>query len=552
MSNIEAAEPVNEKEKFIPTNAMDGKLEVEAPPRRRRRWPKRLKPKRVKKWFGENLILVLTILGVIIGVVIGLAVKIAEDQHDFELSDDWKVAIAFPGEILMRMLKCLIVPLITASLISGLTQLDMGESASIGRRALLYYFSTTAIAVVTGMILVVIIHPGDPNIRSKVVSGIEDKKVTALDAFLDLVRNLFPDNIIQAAFMSSGTVYKNETVQEMVLPKEAGLPGVTTATHKNRTIYYREYFEDKRHIEQAFGMNMLGIITFCIAFGIVLARMGPRGQVMIDFFQILNEVSMSLVMVVVWYSPIGIAFLIAGRIVMVENLAVMMVSLSKYMATVITGLVLHGFIVLPTIYFAITRKNPLTFLKGMIQAWVMALATASSSATMPFTFHCLEDKNGVDMRVTRFVIPIGSTVNMDGTALYEAVAAIFIAQMNGMAMSIGKVITISVTATLASIGAASIPSAGLVTMIVVLSSVGLPIDDISLIVAVDWLLDRIRTSINVLGDSFGAGIVYELSKKELEAMDKRRALEEEKAAFVGDSADSLDDLDDKKVSSSNL
>lgn len=544
MSNnkIELAEKADEKEKFIPLNshAGDTSVEVEAPKRRRRRWPKRLKPKRVKKWLCENLILVLTVIGVFVGLAIGLGIKVCEDQYDFKLSTEWKVAIQFPGEILMRMLKCLIVPLITASLISGLTQLDMGESAAIGRRALLYYFSTTVIAVITGMILVVAIHPGEQSIKDQVGAGFEDTKVTALDAFLDLVRNLFPDNIIQAAFMSSGTKYEDRLVKKRLLPGEALQDGLNAT--------FTEATESVRVVKQVFGMNMLGIITFCIAFGIVLARMGPRAQVMIDFFTILNEVSMSLVMIVVWYSPIGIAFLIAGRIVNVENLAIMLKSLSRYMATVITGLVIHGFFVLPLIYFAITKKNPITFLKGMMQAWVMALATASSSATMPFTFHCLEDKNGVDMRVTRFVIPIGATVNMDGTALYEAVAAIFIAQMNGMSMSIGKVITISVTATLASIGAASIPSAGLVTMIVVLSSVGLPIEDISLIVAVDWLLDRIRTSINVLGDSFGAGIVYELSKNDLAAMDKRRAAEE-RAGYLSESDDCLEDaveLEEKK------
>ncbi|MQL05448.1 cation:dicarboxylase symporter family transporter, partial [Escherichia coli] len=164
----------------------------------------------------------------------------------------------------------------------------------------------------------------------------------------------------------------------------------------------------------------------------------------------------------------------------------------------------HSLISLPLIFFVTTKKNPYVFMRGLFQAWITALGTASSSATRPITFNCLEENLGVDRRVTRFVLPVGATINMDGTALYEAVAAIFIAQINGVHLSSRQVVTVSLTATLASIGAASVPSAGLVTMLLVLTAVGLPVKDVSLIVAVDWLLDRIRTSINVLGDAMGA------------------------------------------------
>ncbi|CAM9271694.1 unnamed protein product, partial [Lampetra planeri] len=141
------------------------------------------------------------------------------------------------------------------------------------------------------------------------------------------------------------------------------------------------------------------------------------------------------------------------------------------------------------------------------------------SATLPVTFRCAEENNRIDKRITRFVLPVGATINMDGTALYEAVAAIFIAQLNNYALDAGQIVTISITATVASIGAAGVPNAGLVTMVIVLTAVGLPAGDVTLIVAVDWLLDRFRTMINVLGDAYGAGIVQKLSKRELERMD---------------------------------
>merc|ERR1712066_759005 len=200
--------------------------------------------------------------------------------------------------------------------------------------------------------------------------------------------------------------------------------------------------------------------------------------------------------------------------------------LGLYFMTVLIGLFVHGFVVLPIIYSVTTRKLPFRFIANMTNAFTTAFGTASSSATLPVTISLLEEKNQVDPRVCRFVLPIGATINMDGTALYEAVAAIFISQVNGMSLSIGQIIAISITATAASIGAAGIPQAGLVTMVMVLEAVGLPPDDITIILAVDWLLDRFRTTINVVGDSIGAGIVNHLSKGELEEMDKIGETEE--------------------------
>jgi solute carrier family 1 (high affinity glutamate transporter) protein 2 len=364
--------------------------------------------------------------------------------------------------------------------------------------------------------------------------GSETRKVLTIDAFLDLIRNMFPENLVQACFQGVQTEYipkkppnnkpppdgVNDTLMTTVLP-------LTNDTNETATVAVELFVRKLRYID---GMNVLGIIVFCIAFGILIGQMGEKARVMCTFFTELNEIVMRIVNIIMWYSPFGIMCLIAGKIMELPDLAVTAQQLGMYMVTVITGLVIHTFCTLCVLYFVFTRKNPAVFFRGMLQAWITALGTASSTAALPVTFQCLEENLGLDRRVTRFVLPVGATVNMDGTALYEAVAAIFIAQMNGIELSAGQVVTVSLTATLASIGAASIPSAGLVMMILVLTAVGLPVSDISLIVAVDWLLDRIRTSVNVLGDSFGAGIVDHLSRAELQKHDAEKLEEERRLA----------------------
>ncbi|KAL3882278.1 hypothetical protein ACJMK2_028640 [Sinanodonta woodiana] len=495
--------------------------------------------RKILRWCRKNLLLVLTIAGVVLGVFLGFLLRLAQPSKDAIM------LISFPGEILMRALKMLILPLIVSSLIVGLSALDAKSSGRMGIRTLVYYFATTFAAIIVGIILVLCIHPGDPVLKDNTIVGSKSSKLTSLDALLDLIRNIFPSNIVQACFQHEKTAYKNVTIpkkQIIYVPLEdanmtynilnstlSSLASITvsnqtfttTALPENMTKIIVETMEtvEVRYFPYGDGINVLGLITFCVGFAIILGQMGPEGQVMIKFFNILNDIVMKLVVLVMWYSPVGIMFLIAGKVLELEDPSEVGRRLGLYIITVITGLIIHAGVTLPLIYFVICRKNPLRLFQGVFQAWLTALATASSSATLPVTFRCLEENLGIDKRVTRFALPVGATINMDGTALYEAVAPIFIAQMNGIDLSFGQIVTISLTATCASIGAAAIPSAGLVTMLMVLTSVGLPVEDISIILAVDWFLDRIRTSVNVLGDSYGAGVIAHLSRFELAAMD---------------------------------
>ncbi|KAK1176101.1 excitatory amino acid transporter 1-like [Acipenser oxyrinchus oxyrinchus] len=455
----------------------------------------------VKGFLRRNAFVLFTITAVIFGILLGFSLR------SYKMSYREVKYFSFPGELLMRMLQMLVLPLLVSSLVTGMAALDSKASGKMGLRAVVYYTSTTVIAVFIGIIMVLIIHPGKGS-KDEFKKQQKIQQVSPADAFLDLIRNMFPPNIVQACTQQFKTQYGKRVVHVTMTVNES----IFNLTNSTQEILKEEMIPIPGTVN---GVNALGLVVFSMCFGLIIGSMKEKGQALKDFFDCLNEAIMRLVAIIMWYAPIGILFLIAGKIVEMEDISTVGGQLGMYTVTVIIGLMIHGMFVLPTLYFVVTRKNPFVFIGGLLQALITALGTSSSSATLPITFKCLEENNKVDKRVTRFVLPVGATINMDGTALYEALAAIFIAQVNGLDMSFGQILTISITATAASIGAAGIPQAGLVTMVIVLTSVGLPTDDISLIIAVDWFLDRLRTTTNVLGDSIGAGIVEHLSRHEL-------------------------------------
>uniref|UniRef100_A0A8C1VGR4 Amino acid transporter n=1 Tax=Cyprinus carpio TaxID=7962 RepID=A0A8C1VGR4_CYPCA len=459
----------------------------------------------VKGCFRRNAFVILTVLAVIVGIILGFGLR------PYKMSYREVKYFSFPGELLMRMLQMLVLPLLVSSLITGMAALDSRASGKMGMRAVVYYTTTTIIAVFIGIVMVLIIHPGRGS-KDEFTKQEKIEQVSPADAFLDLIRNMFPPNLVQACTQQFKTQYAKRVVTVKVLVNET----LFSLNNGSQELRREEVIPVLGTVN---GINALGLVVFSMCFGFIIGNMKEQGQPLRDFFDCLNEAIMRLVAIIMWYAPLGIMFLIAGKIVEMDDISEMGGQLGMYTITVIIGLLIHAVIVLPSLYFLVTRKNPFVFIAGLLQALVTALGTSSSSATLPITFRCLEENNHVDKRVTRFVLPVGATINMDGTALYEALAAIFIAQVNDMDLNFGEILTISITATAASIGAAGIPQAGLVTMVIVLTSVGLPTDDITLIIAVDWFLDRLRTTTNVLGDSIGAGIVEHLSRHELHATD---------------------------------
>lgn len=393
-----------------------------------------------------NLILIGMIIGAILGVLGGLYLG------DFFLS------INFIGTLFLNALKMVVVPLIVASMIVGVTTL--GDVSKLGRttgKTILYYFVTTGFSVLIGIILVNIIRPGAgvENFGAYIPDLVAQSKEKS---FIDVIIGLIPPNIIKAG------------AEGKVLP----------------------------------------LIVFSLLFGGVLTTIGEKGKPVIAFFEGLNAAIMKLVTLIIYFAPIGVMSLIGGIVAENrESIDQLVSSLALYTLTVILGLLVHAIVILPIILKIFGKKKPMEYFLNMGQALATAFTTASSSATLPITMECVEEKNNVDRRAASFVLPLGATINMDGTALYEAVAALFIAQIYGVDLTIGSQVIIFLTATLASIGAAGIPHAGTVTMVFVLSAVGLPLEGIGLIWAIDWFLDRCRTTVNVWGDSVGAAVINE-------------------------------------------
>ena len=367
-------------------------------------------------------------------------------------------SVAWLGELFLTALKMLIVPLVAASVITGVASLgDVRKLGRLGGYSVAYYACTTFLAVSIGLVMANLWQPGVGVVLSDHLTAPEPKVGDV--GFADLVLSLVHPNIIAAAA----------------------------------------------------DMKLLPVIVFCIAFAAALSTLGERGKPVISFFDGVNETMMTIVGWVMLFAPIGVFALIASKLGAAgggEAFFAQLSGLAKYALAVISGLLTHA-LVLSMILMLLARRSIIEYLRHMGAALMTAFSTASSSATLPMTLEGVKNAH-VPENARRFVLPLGATINMDGTALYEAVAVLFIAQAYGIDLSFGQQIVVLLTATMAAIGAAGIPEAGLVTMVIVLEAVGLPLEGIGLILAIDWFLDRCRTTINVYGDSIGAAVVGRL------------------------------------------
>ncbi len=412
----------------------------------------------------------LILIGMAAGIIFGILAVIF-GWHEFTLN--W---IKPWGTVFISLLKMIAIPLIIVSLINGISGLnDVSKLSRIGLKTISLYLITTVIAVSIGLIVVNITQPGkflsqekSAEFREKYASNMT-QTVNEESGPLQFVVDLVPDNIFNA--MTNNT-------------------------------------------------NMLQVIFFSLLFGIAVVMVPAEKTLQVrQFFDALNDIVMQMIHLIMKAAPVGVFALIASMTTQlagnnIKDTLQLFGTLGMYAITVVAGLLIVIFIIYPLFIRFFTKIRYKTFLKGISPAQLLAFSTSSSAATLPVTMECCEENLGIKKEITGFVLPLGATVNMDGTSLYQAVAAVFLAQIYGMDLSLGQQMTIILTATLASIGSAAVPGAGLIMLVIVLNSVGVPTEGIALIFAVDRPLDMLRTVVNVTGDAAVACVVANSESKD--------------------------------------
>lgn len=391
------------------------------------------------------------LIALVLGVLYGIFLK------------EYVSYVGWMGDVFIRALKMIIIPLVFSSIVTGVS--GFGNARNIGRmglKTMVYYVSTSLIAILTGLILVNIFKPG---VNADINIGGNIDFDTSSGSLPDTLMRIVPDNI----FVS---------------------------------------FSDNT--------QMLSVIFFALLFGFFITQAGNKHKIVLgDFFKAVFDVMMKLTLFVIKFTPLGIFGLMAERISLQENLFSLLQSMGLYMLVVILGICIHIFITLPLIVKYFAKSNPYRHFAASRTPLITAFSTSSSNATLPLTIESVENKSGVSNKVSSFTLPLGATINMDGAALYECVAVIFIAQAYGIDLTTGQQIVVVFTALLASIGSAGVPMAGLVMITIVLTAVGLPLEGVGLIIAVDRIIDMFRTTANVWSDICGAVVIAKSEGEEL-------------------------------------
>ena len=401
-----------------------------------------------KKLSLTSKIFIGLIAGVICGVIFNLFVP-ASYVRDTIIIDGICYVI---GNGFIKLMKMLVVPLVFCSLVCGASAIgDTKTLGKVGGKTIAFYLATTAIAVAVAISVAALIKPGiglNMNmIETENVTVAE--KTSAVDTLLDII----PDNPFSS--LANG--------------------------------------------------NMLQVIVFALIVGILLAKMGERAELVANFFSQFNDLMMEMTNLVMSFAPIGVFFMLTRTF---ANLGFdAFIPLLKYMGSVVLGLGVQCFVVYMILLFVFTRLNPFKFIKKFFPVMAFAFSTSTSNATIPLNIETLEEKIGGSRKVSSFTIPLGATINMDGTSIMQGVAVVFAAQAYGINLGISGYLTVIATATLASIGTAGIPSVGLVTLTMVFSAVGLPVEAITLIMGIDRILDMLRTAVNVTGDAVCTTVV---------------------------------------------
>lgn len=401
-------------------------------------------------------LLISAVLGLVMG---GLLTQCATDSV---LRADVLYTSGILGSVFVDLLKMILIPLVFSTIVVGIANLQAHKQIHrVWISALIFFVLSMALAMLLGLLSMNIFHPGEGmhlDMFKGAMDNFQHRKMSASEFMVEFLHSLFQN------------------------PFSALAKG-----------------------------DVLPVVIFAFFLGIALVLGGNRYQNILNLFQEFLSLNMRIISWIMRLAPLGI-FALLLKLVATQN-AALLGTLAKFIVIIIGATLVHGLIVLPLLLFIFTQKSPLWFWRGAREALITAFATSSSSATLPVTLRCVEQHLQVPKDIAGFVIPLGATINMDGTALYEAAAALFVANLAGIELGLSQQLVVFVTAMIASIGAPGIPSAGMVTMILVLQSVGLPVEAIAILLPIDRVLDTFRTAVNVEGDMIGSIVVHKFVNK---------------------------------------
>lgn len=392
-------------------------------------------------------------ISLIAGALFGILLHYAIPESDFKTNVIIEGVLYVCGQGFIRLMQMLVVPLVFCSLVCG--SMAIGDTKTLGKvgvKTILFYIATTAVAVSIALLTAYVIDPG-LGLDMEAIQVAEVSQAAASPTIADTLLNIIPKNPVNA--MANG--------------------------------------------------DMLPIIVFALFVGVILAKLGHKTDLVANFFSQFNDIMMEMTNTVMKLAPIGVFCLISRTFATVGFSAFL--PMLKYMGCVVLALMLQCFGVYQIMLFIFTRLNPVRFIKKFLPVMGFAFSTATSNATIPMSIDTLTKKMGVSKQISSFTIPLGATINMDGTSIMQGVAVVFISQAFGIDLTLGNLATVVLTATIASIGTAGVPSVGLVTLAMVLTSVGLPTEGIALIMGIDRILDMIRTAVNITGDAVCTTIV---------------------------------------------
>ena len=407
--------------------------------------------KKEKKKIGlTTKIFIALLAGAVFGIVLCYVVPSGHIKDDLIVEGVLYVV----GQGFIKLMKMLVVPLVFCSLVCGSMSIgDTKKLGTVGARTLIFYLTTTALAVTVALSVGNLLNPGIGLDMSKIKSSADAVETMESTSLISTILNIIPDNPINS--LASG--------------------------------------------------NMLQIIVFALIVGLILAKIGDRAETVANFISQFNDIMMEMTMMVMAIAPVGVFCLVARTFANIGFSA--LVPLAKYMIAVLLALALQCLGVYQIMLKIFTGLNPIRFLKKFFPVMAFAFSTATSNATIPLSIDTLDKKVGVSKKISSFTIPLGATINMDGTSIMQGVAVVFAAQAFGIHLDMMDYITVIGTATLASIGTAGVPSVGLVTLTMVFNSVGLPVEAIGLIMGIDRILDMVRTAVNITGDAVCTTIV---------------------------------------------